>query len=381
MQDREKQEAQKSSSRNTTEGRNRSDSTNRSGRSRSSRRRSSRSRQQPRDVSARQPGSGEKPNSQGGESDRGDGQGRPSPRRRRSPRGRGPEQHRTANKPQEDIVAVKDNDINVDRIMKRLSKRASEIDHEIIGSQPKGIIDTTKQGPRHSKEDSNEAVAVEFVKRAVANDEVLSLMSSEDWNLDTDYKVSSHRRTIVAAPLVLLKRVIRRFVRLYADFLVIRQNRINSYLVRLCSKLVRDLVSTRLEYARELARLEALLERQEAKFSSTVAAINARFDNDEARLDLLRSEFEIRTEVMRDELETERLLAVRDDAPTGYEPEGEVPGPEDASTDAPMPDAPPSEVSSDEDFAEIEQKHESIDEALAQDVDAEADEDVREYLE
>jgi len=252
-----------------------------------------------------------------------DHQAKSQSRRRRPPRGRRPSQRGTegASKPKSDLISVKDDEISVDRIMKRLSQRASELDLEFHGTASKGVIDTTKpSSERTRKGNREEALAVEFVKNAVSNTEVLQIMANDDWNLATDYKISSHRTSFVAAPLILLKRLIRRFVRFYTDFLVNRQNRVNSYLVRLCSQLVREHVRAQIESVSEIERLKGTLEKQEAKFSSTVAAINARFDNNEARLDLIRSELEVRAEVAREERETEDLLTSARGATQDREP-------------------------------------------------------------
>ncbi len=252
-----------------------------------------------------------------------DQQAKPPSRRRRPPRGRRPSQRggEGVSKPRSDLISVKDDEISVDRMMKRLSQRASELDLEFHGPPSKGIIDTTKPSSERTREGNREeALAVEFVKKAVGSNEVLQIMASDDWNLATDYSISSHRTSFVAAPLVLLKRIIRRFVRFYTDFLVTRQNRVNGYLVRLCSQLVREHVRSQIESAHEIERLKGMVERQEAKFSSTVAAINARFDNDEARLDLIRSELEVRAEVAREELETKEHLAKPEDVPRDGQP-------------------------------------------------------------
>ncbi len=199
-----------------------------------------------------------------------------------------------------------------------------ELDHEFHGPPSKGIIDTTKPSSERTKRgDANEALAVEFVKGAVANDEVLKIMAGDDWNLEADYKISSHRAGLIAAPLVLFKRIVRRSVRFYTDFLVTRQSRVNSYLVRLCTQLVRERVRSQIESAREIEGLKDMLEKQKSKLSSAVAAINARSDNNEARLDLLRSEFEVRAEVMREELESDEPIltpgdVLRDSAPIDF---------------------------------------------------------------
>jgi len=177
--------------------------------------------------------------------------------------------------------------------MKRLSERASQIHHEILDGPTGRIIDTTRPPSERSRENPREALAIKFVKAAVGNDDVLEMMASQEWNLVMDYKIESHRAGLVAAPLMLMKRIIRRFTRLYTDFIVTRQNRINTYLVNLCTQLVRELAQIQIEHEREVARLQGLSQSQDARISSSVAAINARFDNDEARLDLLRSELEV----------------------------------------------------------------------------------------
>jgi len=180
------------------------------------------------------------------------------------------------------------------------------------GPPTKGIIDTTNLSGEQTTE-AGEALAANFVRRAVANDEVLRAMSGADWNLTQEYKITSHRASLVAGPLRMMKRMMRRMVRLYTDFLVTRQNRINTYLVRLCSQLVREHVRVQLQTDREMQRFKSALEESERKLSSSVSAINARFDNDEARLDLFRSELEVRADVMREERHTTDLLAGADD--------------------------------------------------------------------
>jgi len=180
------------------------------------------------------------------------------------------------------------------------------------GPPTKGIIDTTNLSGEQTT-GAGEALAAKFVREAVANDDVLRAMSGADWNLTQEYKITSHRASLVAGPLRMMKRMMRRMVRLYTDFLVTRQNRINTYLVRLCSQLVREHVRVQLQTDREMQRFKSALDESERKLSSSVSAINARFDNDEARLDLFRSELEVRADVMREERHTTDLLAGADD--------------------------------------------------------------------
>ncbi|RLC47426.1 MAG: hypothetical protein DRH70_03395 [Candidatus Coatesbacteria bacterium] len=199
--------------------------------------------------------------------------------------------------------------------MRRLSQRASELDREMHGPPTRGIIDTTNRPTEH-KTEASEALAAKFVREAIANDDILRAVSGSDWNLTQDYKITSHRASLVAGPLRVIKKAIRRLVRLYTDFLVTRQSYINMYLVRLCSQLVREHVRVQLQTEREMRRLKSAVDDLKQRLSSSVSAINARFDNDEARLDLFRSELEVRAEVMREERHTNELLAGADSNPT-----------------------------------------------------------------
>jgi len=249
--------------------------------------------------------------------------GSEQPRSRRSSRRRRPrrpQHHRPQQsakpKSRPDLIPVKDEEIDVDRIMRKLSRRASQLRREILGQSKSGIIDTTSQ-QTSAESDPIEAAAAALVRQAVPHKEVLEIMAQNDWNLAFDYKITSHRPKWVAFPLRLVKRIIRRFVRLYTDFLVIRQNRINFYLVNLCSRLVRELVRQREEFSHEVHKLRSQLDRQNERLSSSVAAINARFDNNEARIDLLRSEIDLRAQLARETLEPEdsRALSSEVDSP------------------------------------------------------------------
>lgn len=316
----QEQDAHNSKPKNGAQQTDRSDQRRPDQRASEQRRRSS-SRRRPR--SDQRQAEQQTPNQRQGESPRPGGSRSPeqqsgqqrgsSSRRRRSSRGRRPSQQNTYNRPpRSDLVSVKDDEISVDRIMRRLSQRASELDREMHGPPTKGIIDTTNRSGEQITE-ASEALAAKFVREAVANDDVLRAMSGADWNLTQEYKITSHRASLVAGPLRMMKRMMRRLVRLYTDFLVTRQNRINTYLVRLCSQLVREHVRVQLQTDRVMQRLKSALEESERKLSSSVSAINARFDNNEARLDLFRSELEVRAEVMREEHHTTDLLAGADD--------------------------------------------------------------------
>jgi hypothetical protein len=70
------------------------------------------------------------------------------------------------------------------------------------------------------------------------------LSEDGDWNVDPDFRISSHRNG-AGILIVWCKRLVRPFVRLYTDFLVHRQAQLNLYLFRAVRVLVRDLALQR----------------------------------------------------------------------------------------------------------------------------------------
>ena len=88
---------------------------------------------------------------------------------------------------------------------------------------------------------------------------------SHDWNISTDYRVETHRQGLGARLVVLLKKLVRPWVRLYTDQPLSRQAQINLYLHYLGTNLVRELVRLQVEQAALRHRLDALLAEREAK--------------------------------------------------------------------------------------------------------------------
>lgn len=70
------------------------------------------------------------------------------------------------------------------------------------------------------------------------------LAEEGDWNIDPDYRISSHRNG-PSFLIIWCKKVLRPFVRLYTDFLIYRQAQLNLYLFRAIRVLVRDLALQR----------------------------------------------------------------------------------------------------------------------------------------
>jgi hypothetical protein len=81
---------------------------------------------------------------------------------------------------------------------------------------------------------------------------------SHDWNISTDYRIETHRRGLGARLVVLLKKLVRPWVRLYTDHPLSRQAQINLYLHYLGHHTVRELVRLQVETAALRNRLDAL---------------------------------------------------------------------------------------------------------------------------
>ena len=88
---------------------------------------------------------------------------------------------------------------------------------------------------------------------------------NHDWNISTDYRVETHRRGLGARLVVLLKKLVRPWVRLYTDHPLSRQAQINVYLHYLGTNLVRELVRLQVEHAALRNRFDALLAERGAK--------------------------------------------------------------------------------------------------------------------
>jgi hypothetical protein len=90
-----------------------------------------------------------------------------------------------------------------------------------------------------------------FADDAGIDPDLLARLMAPDhnWNISTDYRIETHRAGLQGRVIVLLKRLVRPFVRLYTDQPLSRQAQINLYLHYLCHNLVRELVRLQIEHA------------------------------------------------------------------------------------------------------------------------------------
>ena len=89
-----------------------------------------------------------------------------------------------------------------------------------------------------------------FADDAGIDPDLLSRLMADNhnWNISTDYRIETHRGGLKGRLVVLLKRLVRPWVRLYTDHPLSRQAQINLYLHYLCHNLVRELVRLQIEH-------------------------------------------------------------------------------------------------------------------------------------
>jgi len=99
-----------------------------------------------------------------------------------------------------------------------------------------------------------------FADEAAIDPELLSrlMAPNHNWNISTDYRVETHRAGLGARFVVLLKKLVRPWVRLYTDHPLSRQAQINLYLHYLCHNLVRELVRLQIEHTALRNRVDQL---------------------------------------------------------------------------------------------------------------------------
>jgi len=99
-----------------------------------------------------------------------------------------------------------------------------------------------------------------FADEAGIDPDLLSrlMAPNHNWNISTDYRVETHRAGLGARFVVLLKKLVRPWVRLYTDQPLSRQAQINLYLHYLCHNLVRELVRLQIEHTALRNRVDQL---------------------------------------------------------------------------------------------------------------------------
>ena len=99
-----------------------------------------------------------------------------------------------------------------------------------------------------------------FADDAEIDPELLARLMRVDhnWNIALDYRIETHRAGPGGKIIVLFKKLVRPFVRLYTDHLLSRQAQINLYLRYLSHNLVREVVRQQLAETALRNRVERL---------------------------------------------------------------------------------------------------------------------------
>ena len=99
-----------------------------------------------------------------------------------------------------------------------------------------------------------------FAAGAMIDDKLLErlLGPSHDWNIRVDYLIRTTRTGLPAKLLVLAKKLVRPFVRLYTDHLLNRQAQLNLYFAHLLHDNIRETARLQLEIQALRRRIEEL---------------------------------------------------------------------------------------------------------------------------
>jgi hypothetical protein len=99
-----------------------------------------------------------------------------------------------------------------------------------------------------------------FADDAGIDPDLLSRLMADNhnWNISTDYRIETHRGGARGRLVVLLKKLVRPWVRLYTDQPLSRQAQINLYLHYVCHNLVRELVRLQIEHTALRNRVDEL---------------------------------------------------------------------------------------------------------------------------
>jgi hypothetical protein len=84
------------------------------------------------------------------------------------------------------------------------------------------------------------------------------LEPNHGWNVSSGYRITTHRGGVKGTLIVLLKKLVRPFVRLYTDHIVDRQAQLNLYTVYLVHNLVRELTRLQIEHRKIDYRCQVL---------------------------------------------------------------------------------------------------------------------------
>lgn len=136
----------------------------------------------------------------------------------------------------DDLIVIKDDQIDVAEIMKTIRER-------IQRKRELGI---------YTDEELEEIASLRlqsYADEAEIDTELLQklLQPNHNWNISADYKITTHRSSTAAKLIVIAKKLVRPFVRLYTDHIINRQAQLNLYYAHLIHNLVREISRLQLQ--------------------------------------------------------------------------------------------------------------------------------------
>ena len=119
-----------------------------------------------------------------------------------------------------------------------------KIREAIAEKQRKGIY--TEEGMNELAD----AKIQQFAEEAEIDSVILERLMSKDhsWNVSPSYVISTHRKGIAARFIILTKKLVRPFIRLYTDQIVGRQSQLNLYFTHIIHNLVRELTRLQIDH-------------------------------------------------------------------------------------------------------------------------------------
>ncbi|MBN2384997.1 hypothetical protein JXQ70_19150 [bacterium] len=148
------------------------------------------------------------------------------------------------------------------------SSEDDRIDVAQIMTEIREIIAEKKKKGLYSDEEIEEIARLKletYADSAEIDMQLVRYLREENrlWNITSDYAISSHRGRF-AGLIVLVKRLVRPFVRLYTDHIVERQAQLNLYTVHILHNLIREFTRLRIEHTQLTHRVQVL--EQELRF-------------------------------------------------------------------------------------------------------------------
>ena len=145
----------------------------------------------------------------------------------------------------------------------KVAEEATEVDVVAIMKEIRQSIQDKRARGIYTDEEVEALAALRlraYAEGARIDDKLLErlLGESHDWNIHTDYLIRTTRTGLSARVLVLAKKLVRPFVRLYTDHLLNRQAQINLYFAHLLHDNIRETARLQLENQALRARLEAI---------------------------------------------------------------------------------------------------------------------------